>query len=258
MALGTLFSSTHLEIHEVLPTSTLIKGEAHTGEYSLFLKHENQIGAFSLEVSEKKLLPFSSFEFESNTSIPLIQIADQTVENDLNYEAFENETGIDLTSYASSVHSLDIDLSTINGIELEDNSLYVISLWVRDLVRSGMPYRGGVSLEYDGIIYKPKEEPIDGWQKIEFEFSYILGEKITLEGGYFGALFDDIRIFPKDANMKSYVYDRLNNRLTAQLDENNFATFYEYDQEGNLFQVKKETSSGIITLSETRQSINKK
>jgi hypothetical protein len=43
----------------------------------------------------------------------------------------------------------------------------------------------------------------------------------------------------------------------AELDENNFATFYDYDNEGIPIRVRKETERGIMTLKETR-SANKK
>ena len=69
--------------------------------------------------------------------------------------------------------------------------------------------------------------------------------------------FDDIRIFPIKSNMKGFVYDNTNLRLMAELDENNYATLYEYDAEGNLIRTKKETERGIITLSENRGSIKK-
>jgi len=70
-------------------------------------------------------------------------------------------------------------------------------------------------------------------------------------------LFDDIRIHPVDAQMKSYVYDDRNMRLMAELDENGFATFYEYDDEGLLIRVKKETERGVMTLKESRSSYQK-
>lgn len=70
--------------------------------------------------------------------------------------------------------------------------------------------------------------------------------------------FDDLRILPFMANMKSFVYDRVNKRLMANLSENNFATFIEYDAEGNPIRTKVETEKGIITVQETRSSINKK
>jgi hypothetical protein len=44
----------------------------------------------------------------------------------------------------------------------------------------------------------------------------------------------------------------------AELDENNFATFYEYDDEGSLVRVKKETERGIMTIKENRSSYKKR
>ena len=77
---------------------------------------------------------------------------------------------------------------------------------------------------------------------------------IKLPTGY---LIDDIRIFPANANMKSFVYNPYTAKLMATLDENNFATFYEYDQEGRLVRVKKETTKGIQTISESRSGNHK-
>ncbi|NUY82701.1 hypothetical protein HUK80_17495 [Flavobacterium sp. MAH-1] len=67
-----------------------------------------------------------------------------------------------------------------------------------------------------------------------------------------GAYFDDVRFYPYNGNMKSFVYDEDNRRLMAELDENNYATFYEYDLEGGLIRVKKETENGVYTIQETR------
>ena len=41
----------------------------------------------------------------------------------------------------------------------------------------------------------------------------------------------------------------------AVLDENNYATFYEYDLERNLIRVKKETERGIKTIKETNKPL---
>ena len=43
----------------------------------------------------------------------------------------------------------------------------------------------------------------------------------------------------------------------AELDENNYATFYEYDDEGTLIRLKKETVEGIATLKENRNHYHK-
>jgi hypothetical protein len=66
--------------------------------------------------------------------------------------------------------------------------------------------------------------------------------------------FDDIRIHPFNASMKSYVYDASTLLLSAELDDNNFATIYEYDNEGQLIRIKKETERGIMTIQESRSN----
>ena len=100
---------------------------------------------------------------------------------------------------------------------------------------------------------------IEGWQKIEGTFTAPAGSAtvaVDLINNYTHGkvYFDDIRIHPFNANMKGYVYDPRTLRLSAELDENNYATFYEYDEEGQLVRVKKETIQGIKTINETRSA----
>lgn len=108
--------------------------------------------------------------------------------------------------------------------------------------------------------FVPSGMIIDGWQRIEEEFiipamaAYVGIELIAEDGDVY---FDDIRVFPFDASMKSYVYDPVNMRLVAELDERNYATFYEYDEEGKLTRIKKETERGIMTIQETRYNTSK-
>jgi hypothetical protein len=103
---------------------------------------------------------------------------------------------------------------------------------------------------------------IEGWQKIEGEFTLpanaTSAEVRFVNTNTLPLYVDDIRIHPFNANMKSYVYDPRTLRLAAELDENNYASFYEYDEEGQLVRVKKETIQGIKTIKETRSSKQKK
>jgi hypothetical protein len=62
---------------------------------------------------------------------------------------------------------------------------------------------------------------------------------------------------PFNASMDNYVFDPASLRVWAELDERNFATFYEYDQEGMLVRVKEETERGVQTVKETRNSFKK-
>lgn len=108
---------------------------------------------------------------------------------------------------------------------------------------------------------KAKGNIIEGWQKIEGAFTVpsdatsanLILSNSSMEKIY----FDDIRMQPFNAKMKSYVYDPHTLKLSAELDENNYATFYEYDEEGQLVRVKKETSQGIKTINETRSAQQK-
>ncbi|MBI3883691.1 MAG: hypothetical protein HY305_05640, partial [Sphingobacteriales bacterium] len=43
----------------------------------------------------------------------------------------------------------------------------------------------------------------------------------------------------------------------SELDENNYASFYEYDDDGTLVRVKKETARGVMTIQETRSALLK-
>lgn len=102
---------------------------------------------------------------------------------------------------------------------------------------------------------------IEGWQRYEANVSvpgdadsmYVRLKTLADQAIY----VDDIRIQPFNSSMKSYVYNPVNLRLMAQLDENNYASFYEYDDDGTLIRVKKEAERGIMTVQETRSALLK-
>lgn len=104
---------------------------------------------------------------------------------------------------------------------------------------------------------------VEGWIRLQTtfeipaEYSNVpdLKVRIILWPGEQDAYFDDVRIHPYDGNMKSFAYDYKTSRLMAELDENNYATFFEYSDEGQLLRNKKETEKGIVTLKETRSKV---
>jgi hypothetical protein len=108
---------------------------------------------------------------------------------------------------------------------------------------------------------KPSGNIIEGWQRIEDTLT--IPETATSLTIYLKSTspapvyFDDVRIVPFNGNMKSFVYNPINLRLMAELDENNYATFYEYDDEGTLIRLKKETERGIKTIKETRSAMQR-
>jgi len=104
---------------------------------------------------------------------------------------------------------------------------------------------------------RPSGLIIEGWQRIEQKVVVPSGAeilRIKYSSEATTGWFDDFRIFPYNGSMKSYSYDFRTLRLMAEMDENNYATFYEYDLEGNLVRIKKETERGIKTLQESRQN----
>jgi hypothetical protein len=98
---------------------------------------------------------------------------------------------------------------------------------------------------------------IDGWRRIESVIDATGGSNVilTIISSSFVGYIDDVRVYPEKALMQSYVYNTVDWTLAAKLDENNYATYYYYDEKGALFQVKRETEKGIQTVQETRKHI---
>lgn len=141
-----------------------------------------------------------------------------------------------------------------------NNGDYVVSFWVKAASPGANPttysFSDSCGMKINTTSYKlaKKSNIIEGWQQVEAAFSVPSGTTsatLRLPINYF---VDDIRIFPVKSNMKAFVYNPVNEKLMSTLDENNFSTFYEYDQEGNLVRVKKETEKGILTVSESRSN----
>lgn len=157
--------------------------------------------------------------------------------------------------------------SYIRDFGIDTNKKYIISLWLKPV---GGTYADAETVASNTEMavtdntmshlysFQLKTGSIDGWYKAECiidpRVNVIQVEMFLSANAY----YDDIRFIPLDATMKSFVYDPLSFKLQALLDENNFATFYEYDQEGLLIRTKKETDRGIMTIGENRRSNSKK
>jgi hypothetical protein len=148
-----------------------------------------------------------------------------------------------------------------NGFEPRSGKKYIFDTWVKD----GSPNDKSVhiTLQVNGSAVPLQcKALVEDWKLLEGVIDltgYTDGQQLTLNlsGNQSGVYVDDIRIHPQDAQMKTYAYDDQTMRLMAEIDENGFATFYEYDSEGLLVRVKKETERGIMTIKESR-SVYKK
>ncbi|MGB3616667.1 MAG: hypothetical protein WBA12_00985 [Catalinimonas sp.] len=155
---------------------------------------------------------------------------------------------------------------------------HVVSAWVRvpELLEDGKPdpllqlYTfDGVSLELEAVssttnqvfTFRPDGPIVDGWQRLYGAFTLPPGTvelRYRLLNGYDRAVFmDDLRLQPFHSGMVAYVYDPYTLRLVATLDDQNYATFLEYDLEGLLIRRKRETRAGIMTVREARRGIAK-
>jgi len=131
---------------------------------------------------------------------------------------------------------------------MEHNQRYLLSYWFRPHSISSLVHA------YSAPLGQLRSNIIDGWQQADMIITAPSSGStysLTFPSGLY---IDDIRMLPLNANMKAFVYHPINQRLIATLDENNFASFYEYDQEGNLIRTKKETEKGIITVMESRSA----
>ena len=182
---------------------------------------------------------------------------------------FTRGCGNTATGYGSIMSSIcDACLLPFNPYPKKE---YVISGWVKTAAASN---QGNVNDRNVTVLvtYNQQTDPvvisinpsgtiIEGWQRFEkkitipedgFTIDVTLKASSTLT-----TWFDDIRIYPFNGNMKTFVYDPATHRLMAELDENNYATFYEYDEQGALKRVKKETERGILTIKESRNHTSK-
>lgn len=179
---------------------------------------------------------------------------------------------LDLNIDDCSVDTIDCE-NCIMSFAPEIDKKYILSAWVKEVNNPNvLTYtQPEVKLEFligsyisQTMHFIPQlgDKIIDGWQRIEREFTIPNAEKIRVvltNNGTTGTtandvLFDDIRIWPYDGSMKSFVYDPISMKLMAEMDEKNYATFYEYDEEGALIRVKKETERGIMTIKESRNN----
>ena len=136
---------------------------------------------------------------------------------------------------------------------------YLASVWVKDAAVNAatsnvLEILSGGSVLAASSVAGPQ---IEGWRKVEVSFIVPVNAadiSIKLNPQSSTAYFDDIRVQPFDSQLKSFVYNSNNMFLMAELDENNYATFYEYDDEGTLIRVKKETEKGIMTIKESRST----
>ncbi len=165
--------------------------------------------------------------------------------------------------------------SELYKLSLKGGKQYVISGWVKSTaVTDTITYKSlsgtkrSFSLKFydangnpltspdpvQSAFVEPSGNIIEGWQRLESIVDVPTNAVrcvLVVSAGSANSYFDDIRIYPLTGAMQTYVYNKDNYKVQAVLDNNNYATLYYYDDQGNLFLVKKETEKGIYTIQES-------
>jgi hypothetical protein len=215
---------------------------------------------------------------EPSTGLTIKQLADSTISHTGNYSAKLPADGVTMntivyTALQKTVPYLTTDTARQyitksdtglypNGFEPMPNKSYIFDTWVYDATPNDKSINLAVTVNGTALPLKCKAV-VEGWKLMEGIINIgnlTAGSPLSISivpNSGFNINIDDIRMHPFNAQMKSYAYDDKTMRLMAELDENCFATFYEYDDEGLLIRVKKETEKGIMTLKESRSSYKK-
>ncbi|THU39413.1 hypothetical protein FAM09_12980 [Niastella caeni] len=210
-------------------------------------------GLYSLKVDKDSLYSISAS----------LQPAADTTEAQLTSALASDACGTKFKGMLASKNTILPNFSPIPGKRVivggwvkEDNSC-LCKGYTRNHILVGFVEGGNVT----SIQLTPSGNLVEGWQRYEAVVDIPANATqmtVTLQASDSAATyFDDIRIHPYNAQMRSYVYNSVNLRLMAELDENNYASFYEYDDDGTLVRVKKETERGIQTIKESRSALLK-
>jgi hypothetical protein len=224
-----------------------------------------------------------TMDYFDNTGDQFVQLVWKTPSNPGSWEAIpkaqvyspDNLGDANGTVSTTTVWCTKLDSVQVRGSALTDtfslvqNKKMLISAWVKEGgndCKCSTYTQTAINISFAGgsttFQFKPSGSIIEGWQRYEGEFTIpATANGITVgfsnSSGSQLAWFDDVRIHPYNANMKSFVYHPHTLRLMAELDENNYGSFYEYDDDGTLTRVKKETIRGVKTITETRSALQK-
>jgi hypothetical protein len=202
-------------------TYSLSTAESHTGKNSLIIPAESSV----------------VYEVDYNTAVSAAGY------NDMPYTLKESDL-----------------LGSFGQYESSNTEEFLVSYWIKEDNTDILNDFAGITLSSGTFTIGSsitKSKVIEGWQKIDQYFTIPTGNGLAADltftnGSLNNYYIDDIRIQRLQSSLKSFVYDYKTMRFIAELDENNFATYYEYDEEGALVRVKKETERGIQTIQENR------
>lgn len=235
--------------------------------------------------------------FDRNTNLPIAIADNTKRTEMLNFNFDNNDLsgatvadGLAFTGFKSlkAASDVTITLNFDDNFKLEENKNYYLSAWTGgyNMTKSPKqldldhPNQMNIIITFIGpntnVQFKPTGQIYEGtkntyWRRLEGKFTVPSGTTgITVKftaraSGYLSpetliddvALFDDIRLHPDKSIMKTFVYDEIDFKLKAELDENNYPMYYGYDASGQLTVVKVLTENGIKTIKEAYSNTKK-
>lgn len=255
-----LKGSDHLNFYSAidLPGTTVItkpivsNEQAHTGRYSLKFTTSQSFQLAHPSESPSVILPFylTSNVVANNSNSPINQSSSFCRVNNVEPEV----KLIDKLNFPVGKYIVSFWLKNSNPASLDNSPFFNFNV---KFTSSTPPISTSIvsSLEKKSTI-------INGWQK--FDYSFVMtGGPGTVQFEFTNTstpaiYLDDFRVQPFNSTMECYVYDPYQLRLWAKLDDRNFASIIEYDNQGVQVRTKKETEKGIYTINEVRSSAPKK
>jgi hypothetical protein len=230
---------------------------------SSLLAHNNSVssaGASNCEYYELAFDGFEDYGTETTTSLShghLSLFYDNT--NRPNFSSLFH-TGKNSISLSDNVYLE----SSINGTNPDyfrplSGKEYLVSAWFYHIAGTAP----SIEILVNGSpitteIVNPNFPNIDGWTKVDVKFTCPTSGTLKVRFIKNGATaLDDLRIHPFKGAMTASVYHPLTLWKLADLDNQNMATYYNYDEEGNVVQVKKETIRGVLTIATSRSNLKK-
>lgn len=148
-----------------------------------------------------------------------------------------NGSPISYTNLYSVTGKQSFLLSTSNSFSapLNTSKAYKVSFW-----------SGAVLTVSSGAVLAKSVPGITGF--VYYEYDIPQGASTVTVSSATGAVVDELRVYPATARMRTTTYDPLIGK-TAECDENNRITYYEYDNLGRLRFIKDEKQN-IVKMNE--------
>jgi len=226
----------------ILPTNGSPAAFAPDNLYKTKITFDIYDSANNLVQTTKANNPPTTYIWDYNKNYPIAEISNAQA-SQVAYTSFEADgTGNLILDQALNIINGDgitgtrcySNNGTITRMSLDPSQTYLVSLWTKNGLPSYNGYNGStltVPLANSWVSGKT----LNNWTYREKELSGVTSINIIGSGG----LIDEVRIYPKQAQMVTYTYNPLIG-ITGQCNINNQITYYEYDGLGRLSMIKDE------------------